>query len=323
MVGQTTPSQESMVPGGVPNNEEPPPDDKKQVLSGAAQASSVATLGYLLIAAGHVWLLKVHAEATSAEGQLFAALAVVEVALAFEAAVFALGGFGRPLSLAVLILAGRLRLLSAAIAWPWLVPWGAELSCRCGALSPSTGAGLLRHSIGGAVLIGAFFALREVSFVVRGEPASALGTSESQIGDCLPSQAVLGGQFRLDKADLEETGRVVFVPARPRQGLYVGAGLAMLAGLTLGTAMALNTSFPPWLLLGALGALLGRWFGQLPKFKGRGEEGAAAMAFTNRTLMWRREGPRLICRFGELFWIFCCIEELRRCEAMPSWLSSC
>jgi len=311
-----------MVSGGRPTDEEPPPDNAK-VLSGAAQSSTVATLGYVLIVAGHMWLLKVHAEATAADGQLFAALATVELALAFEAAVFALGGFGRPLSLAVLTLAGRLRLLSAAVAWPWLVPWGAELSCRCGALSPSTGAGLLRHSVGAAVLIGAFFALREVSFIVRGEPASALGTSESQLGDCLPSQAVLGGQFRLDKADLEETGRVVFVPARPRQGLYVGAGLAMLAGLTLGTALAQVNSFPPWLLLGALGALLGRWFGQLPKFKGRGEEGAAAMKFTDSALMWRREGPRLICRFGELFWIFCCIEELRRCEAMSSWLSVC
>mmetsp|Transcript_111683 Transcript_111683/g.222007 ORF Transcript_111683/g.222007 Transcript_111683/m.222007 type:complete len:324 (+) Transcript_111683:45-1016(+) len=323
MAGQVTPSQESMVSGGGPNDEEPPPDDTKKVLSGAAQASNLATLGYACIAAGHVWLLKVHAEATAADGQLFTTLAVVEVALAFEAAVFALGGLGRPLNLAVLTFAGRLRLLSAAVAWPWLVPWGAELSCRCGALSPSIGAGVLRHSIGGAVLIGAFYALREVSFMVRGEPTSALGTSESQIGDCLPSQAVLGGQFRLDKADLEETGRVVFVPARPRQGLYVGAGLAMLAGLTLGAAMALVNSFPPWLLLGALGALLGRWYGQLPKFKGRGEEGAAAMAYTDSALMWRREGPRLICRFGELFWIFCCIEELHRCEAMPSWRSVC
>jgi len=293
------------------------------LLSGAAKASPIATLGYVLIVAGHAWILRVHSVATSIDGRLFVALAVVEVALAFEAAVFALGGFGRPFGLSVLTFLGRGRLLGAAVAWPWLVPWAAELSCRCGAVSPTLGAQLLEHSIGVATFVGCFFALREVSFLVRGEPLSALGQGERQFGDCLPSQAVLGGQFRLDKADLEETGRVVFVPARPRSGLYVGSGLAMLLNLIFGFTMALFMGFPPWLLIGALGALLGRWLGQLPKFKGRGEEGAAGVAMTDRALLWRRETPRLVCRFGELFWIWCCVMELRRCEAMPTWLATC
>merc|ERR1712203_1106476 len=103
------------------------------------------------------------------------------------------------------------------------------------------------------MLISAFFVLREVSFLIKGEPMSALdAAARPQFGDCLPSQAVLGGQFRLDKADLEETGRVVFVPARKRQGLYIGSGLAMLFNLIFGFAMLQATPFPPWLLFGAV-----------------------------------------------------------------------
>jgi len=319
----TVPGQMKMRHG--PSKGDERPDDAPPVLlSGAARASRLATSGYLFIAAGHAWLLHVHAVASGATGRLFAALAVVELALLVEAAVFALGGFGRPCSLAVLTFAGRVRLLGAAVAWPWLVPWAAELSCRCGAVSGPTGAALLHHSVGAAALVGGFLALREASFLVRGEPPSALGSGEEpRLGDCLPSQAVLGGQFRLDKADLEETGRVVFVPARPRQGLYVGAGLAMLGGLLFGACMAWSSSPPPWLLLGSLVALMGRWFGQLPKFKGRSEEGAAAIAATDSGLLWRREGPRLICRLGELVWLWCCVMELRRCESLPEWLASC
>lgn len=323
-MANVSPNQMTMAPHGTGKDEQSPREGPPVLLSGAARASRLATAAYLLIVAGHAWLLRVHALATGAEGRLFGALAVVEAALLVEAAVFALGGFGRPCSLSVLTFAGRVRLLGAAVAWPWLVPWAAELSCRCGAVSTSAGAALLHHSVGAASLIGGFFALREVSFLVRGEPPSALGSSEMpQIGDCLPSQAVLGGQFRLDKADLEETGRVVFVPARKRQGLYIGSGLAMLGNLLFGTAMALASSFPPWLLLGSLGALLGRWFGQLPKFKARDEEGAAAMATTDSGLLWRREGPRLVCRFGELFWLGCCVAELRRCEVASGWLAAC
>lgn len=292
------------------------------LLSGSARASPIATAGYFLIVAGHVWLLRVHALATGVDGRLFATLAAVEFALAFEALVFALGAWGRSCSLSLLTVLGRVRLLGAAIAWPWLVPWVSELSCRCNVVSKPTGVMLLHHSLGAALLISCFFLLSEVSFLIRGEPAATFGKPSSGgdcVPDCLPSQAVLGGQFRLDKADLEETGRVVFVPARPRQGLYIGSGLAMLANLIFGFTFLSNAPFPPWLLLGAVSALSGRWFGQLPKFKGR-EEGSTT---ADSTLVWRREAPRLACRLGELLWIGCCILEVQRCESSAAWLATC
>jgi len=303
-----------------PNDDDYLGSKKPVLLSGSARASPLATAGYFGIVFGHIWLLKVHAVATGVDGTLFGTLAAVEVALAFEALVFALGAWGRSCNFTLLTVLGRVRLLSAAIAWPWLVPWVAELSCRCNVVGKSTGAMVLHHSLGVATLVGGFFLVREVSFLFRGEPASAIDAgAKAQLGDCLPSQAVLGGQFRLDKADLEETGRVVFVPARPRQGLYIGSGLAMLANLIFGVTFLNQALFPPWLLLGAAAALSGRWFGQLPKFKGR-EEGSTT---SDSTLVWRREAPRLVCRFGELIWIGCCILEIQRCESTSSWLDSC
>ncbi|CAK0893747.1 unnamed protein product [Prorocentrum cordatum] len=51
---------------------------------------------------------------------------------------------------------------------------------------------------------GLFFAVCEVSFLVWGEPPSivqqaTVGDCLPQLDGCLPAQAVLGGQFRLDK----------------------------------------------------------------------------------------------------------------------------
>ncbi|CAE8610180.1 unnamed protein product [Polarella glacialis] len=295
-------------------NEEP------VLLSGSARASPLATAGYVLVVVGHLWVLRVHAVATGAEALLFASLASVEVALALEAAVYALGALGHSFGLPLLTLLGRVRLLGAAVAWPWLLPWASELSCRCSAVSVGTGSTLVHLTVVLAGLMGAFFALREVSFAVRGEPPSATGAAAAQLGDCLPGQAIFGGQFRLDKADLEETGRAVFVPARPRQGLYIGSGLAMLGHLAFGVVFMRTAALPPWLLLGALVALLGRWFGQLPPVgKNMREKGAP----TDSTLLWRREGPRLACRLGELVWLWCCVQELQRCEASPTWLAVC
>lgn len=296
------------------------PNTEPVLLSGASRASPLATASYVLIAVGHILILVLHARETSSQGQFFLSLAVVELALAWEAAVLALGAFGRRSGLLLLTLAGRFRLLSAAMAWPWLLPWGAELACRCGVASTSTGAGLLQHGTLAAVLVDAFFGLREVSFLFKGEPVSAINSAApAQVGDCLPSQAVLGGQFRMDKADLEETGRAVFVPARTRHGLFVGSGLAMLAHLVLAFGLLRVAASPPWLLLGALVALLGRRWGELPTLKAKGEKDDGESKFSP----WRREGPRLTCRLGELFWIWCCLLELQRCEATPGWLAAC
>merc|ERR1740121_3164121 len=177
---------------------------------------------------------------------------------------------------------------------------------------------MLQHGNFVAVLISGFYMLREVSFLVRGEPVSALapGSAPAQMGDCLPSQAVLGGQFRLAKADLEETGRAVFVPARPRSGLYVGSGLAMLGHLVMGMLQGHATPLPPLMLLGALIGLAGRTVGDVPALKGSREK-----AGIDTLQLWRREGPRLLCRVGELVWVGLLIVELRRAEAHPAWLT--
>ena len=159
-------------------------------------------------------------------------------------------------------------------------------------------------------LLTAFYIWGELQLAIFSHPVDS-GSSSGSMEMCLPSQTLLGGQFRLDKADLEETGRAVFVPAQPRHGLYAGAGLALLAHLGFGLAF----KFPSWLLLGALGALAGRWFGSLPvprKLKGR-----------KHVNVWGREGPRLVCRVGELLWIGCCVLELQSCEASSRWLSVC
>ena len=280
------------------------------MLSGAAQCSRWASAGYWAIALGHLAVLRLHL-ATDADAMLFSTLALVELALAVEAAVYAIGGWGVQFGLPMLSFLGRVRLLGSAIAWPWLLPWLSELACRCGTVHLETGQ-LLRHlSLWLAALLTAFYAWGEVQSMLFAPP-----DSDGVMAYCLPSQTLLKGQFRLDKADLEETGRAVFVPAKPRQGLYVGAGLALLCHVAYSMAFA-GLAYG-WLLLGSFAALAGRWFGQLPPMAKK-ERGVEAES----TSIWRREAPRLACRLGELLWITSCVMELRSCEASGRWLPSC
>ncbi|CAE7277104.1 unnamed protein product [Symbiodinium pilosum] len=281
------------------------------LLSGAAAPSKIATAGYWTVALGHVLVLRIHVLATGAEAMLFATLALVEVALALEAAVYAVGSLGTRIGLPILTFLGRVRLLGAAMAWPWLLVWVSELGCRCNVVSLDHGIGLVHVTLILAVLLTMFYLWAEVQLVMFATPAAS---SSDSVG-CLP---LPGGQFRLDKADLEETGRAVFIPAQARRGLYAGAGLALLAHLVFGVAFAFH-SFPPWLLLGALVAMLGRSFGQLPPMA-KGREKGSLM---DSTVLWRREGPRLVVRLAELLWIWCCVLELQRCEVSGDWLSAC
>eukprot|EP00930_Biecheleria_cincta_P005395 TRINITY_DN106322_c0_g1_i1.p1 TRINITY_DN106322_c0_g1~~TRINITY_DN106322_c0_g1_i1.p1 ORF type:complete len:239 (-),score=30.20 TRINITY_DN106322_c0_g1_i1:17-643(-) len=207
------------------------------------------------------------------------------------------------------------------MAWPWLLPWASELSCRCGTVHIETGQHLVQLTVVLAGVMTAFYTCSELSWMLGsyGFTASASSADMSQSAGCLPNQAVFGGHFKLDKADLEETGRAVFVPAQPRKGLYIGAGLASLGHLLFGMIFLVHTSLPPWLLLGTVSALLGRWFGQLPPVGKSKEKGAP----TVDALLWRREGPRLACRFGELVWLWFCVLELQRCETSASWSATC
>lgn len=284
--------------------------ERDKVLSGAAQCSRWATLGYWAIAVGHLGVLRMHF-ATDADAMLFSTLALVELALAVEAGVYGIGGYSYQFGLPMLSFLGRVRLLGSAIAWPWLLPWLSELACRCGTVQLATGQ-LLRHlSLWLAGLLTAFYVWGELQIMLFTPPSS-----DSVMGVCLPSQTLLAGQFRLDKQDLEETGRAVFVPAQPRQGLYIGAGLALLCHVAYSMAFA-GLAYG-WLLLGSLVALAARWFGQLPPVAKK-ERGVEA----ETTSIWRREAPRLACRLGELLWITSCVLELSSCEASGRWRQSC
>merc|ERR1711908_25151 len=96
--------------------------------------------------------------------------------------------------------------------------------------------------------------------------------------------------------ELEATGRAVFVPARPREGLYIGSGLALLSHLVGGVAMMRSGGGILW-MVGALIAFAGRRLGsRRPQEK------------------WRDAGP-VICRVSELIWMWCCIRQLQFCEA--------
>mmetsp|Transcript_41388 Transcript_41388/g.92971 ORF Transcript_41388/g.92971 Transcript_41388/m.92971 type:complete len:199 (+) Transcript_41388:2-598(+) len=196
------------------------------------------------------------------------------------------------------------------------MPWAAELGCRCGALNPARGSTWLWASVAVAACIDVFFIACEVSLLLQGRSAAMLNaSSQPQLSDCLPGNAILGGQFRLDKADLEATGRAVFVPAQTRQGLYVGAGLGLLSHLIFGIILAGSAvTNVPWLLLGSSTAFtLRRVSTEVPHPKGPVAQGA----------LWKREGPRLLLRFGELFWLWCCVTQLTACEASDAWLPAC
>lgn len=302
--------------------------------SESPRASHLATAGYVLIAIGHAVAILVQWSRTTSGGEFYTWLLIVQVVLCFEASVYAAGDLScwlrskrlRALGLQLLELAGRLRLLVTAIVWGWLVPWAAELACRCGSLTPENGYAMVWHSAGLALFISGFFGIREFSFLIKGEPPSALNMGvNAQFGDCLPSNALLGGQFRLSKEDLEGSGRAIFVPARPRSGLYIGSGLAMLAHLICGIRhLAITGS--PWWFIGAASGLLGRRLGDMiggsagRKSKGEddtvhNDQGASGPFKLDRVL--------LLTRAGEMWWIWCCIQELQRCEALPTWLSVC
>ena len=218
---------------------------------------------------------------------------------------------------ALLTFAGRVRLLGAAMAWPWLLPWASELSCRCGTVTVATGQILRQLTLALAGLLTAFYVWGEMQLIIFTPPKPASGSQQSMMAGCLP-ETLLGGQFRLDKADLEETGRAVFVPAQARKALYAGAGLALMGHLAFGIAFG-HQDLPPWLLLGALLALLGRWVGESAS-----DETQA-----------RREHFRLPDALApvklhdwHVAWVSCCgsiaaVLELQRCEAASSWLLRC
>mmetsp|Transcript_1376 Transcript_1376/g.3074 ORF Transcript_1376/g.3074 Transcript_1376/m.3074 type:complete len:338 (-) Transcript_1376:8-1021(-) len=266
-------------------------------------AGQVANALYLLLSLAHLSLIYVQSVSTATDGSLFLLLSGLQVVLAFEATVYAAGGFS--ISKAALEMAGRIRLLLGATAWAWLLPWAAELNCRCNAepqnlAHPASSTALLALQQGYtlAFFVSGFFALREICVILRGEPPSALDRSQRpRFGDCLPSNAVLGGQFRLDKAELEASGRAIFIPSRPRAGLDLSSGLALVSHLFGAFVLRGRGMTGPW-MLGGCGALAARRLGSVWDAACSGSE-----------------VPRLLCRSGELWWLLCALWQLQECEA--------
>lgn len=254
--------------------------------------------------------------------RLFCQLLLIQISLCFDAGLYAVGGLvpndgrARAVILSALATGGRVRLLGSVVAWAWLVPWAAEVSCRCRTtpISNEAAVGLLHGNFVATCICG-FFGMRELCFLLRGEPPSALDSSVApKFGDCLPSNALLGGQFRLSKVDLEETGRAIFVPSRERKGLYFASGIALLSHLMAGSIIAgrTGTTYRPWWLLGAVMALACR------QGASKLAEGASCQD------RFQREIPRILCSLGELLWISCAMLQLHRCEADPSgWQQTC
>mmetsp|Transcript_117221 Transcript_117221/g.373394 ORF Transcript_117221/g.373394 Transcript_117221/m.373394 type:complete len:359 (+) Transcript_117221:82-1158(+) len=314
----------------------PPADDDDNGQDGSlrapvARVSRFATAAFLALAAGHLLLLREQWLTTADRGTLLLRLTLPGASLAFESGVYAAGALGRfSTARSALEVLGRVRLLVSTIAWAWLLPWSAELSCRCGAADPRRGWIMVLNAETIATAITAYFLLRELAFMIRGEPPSALDPSlQPKFGDCLPSNALLGGQFRLNKAELEASGRVVFVPARPRKGLYASPGLALASHLLAGLALWSSTPVPARLLAGAVCALAARMFSD---FSGLGDEretsaaparGPSPQGVASGGFGCARDVSRLVCRAGELVWIWCCVQQLQLCESSASWLPKC
>lgn len=261
-------------------------------------------------------------------------LAIVTASLAFDSFVVAAGDVQAASHSSLLELMSRLRFLVLAISWAWAIPWSAELACRCGADPPPHGVAPTLFTVQIAIFMNGFFLVRELSYVLCGEPVSALdATAPRKFGDCLPSNALLGGQFRLNKQEFEETGRIVYVPARPRAGLFIPPGLALLMHQI--SAWQLTTreggggfiTEVPWWLLGTLCALLCRNLGQglwaqmrlaLCKAVAEGEDGGRPRQRGGGCDV--SEASRIAARVGELVWVLCCVQQQRWCESQPAWL---
>lgn len=304
-------SESAPAPTGMPDMRSSLEGAAEHGHSTAATQRKMATVAYFVVAFGHGAAVVEMMRTSTSEGLFAASIIAVQFSLALESLVSAAGGFpwllkGRSkvwaCGLEVLERLARVRFFATALTWPWLVPWAAELACSCSA-APEWGPHFRDHGRMIAMLIGGVLIAREVTFQVRGEPPSVNDASQSpQFGDCLPRNALFGGLFRLDKAELEATGRAVFVPARPREGLYIGSGLALLSHLVGGLAMLRSGGNVMW-IGGALIAFAGRRIGSR-----RPQE----------NLKWRDAGP-VVCRLAELLWMWCCIRQLQFCEAAPFW----
>jgi len=291
--------------------------------SPASRASTAISLAYALQACSFLMIIQAQLLLTSDRGPLLHYLTLVCIALFVDVAVYALGGL-RGQCLYVLEILGRVRLLLLALCWPWLMPWIAELTCRSGLVPLERGAFALANMNATASFTCGYFILREVAYFFRAEPPSALDPNiQPKFGDCLPSNALLGGQFRLNKAELEISGRAVFIPSRQRKGLFVPSGLAMITHIVAGISLAQEQSQGrvPWLLIGSLSALLCRYGGRGKPLRESAVSGSHDSL--SGVSCWHLEGCRFLCQSGELMWLMSCVKQLQACEAQDGWIAEC
>eukprot|EP00927_Polykrikos_kofoidii_P042399 TRINITY_DN36311_c0_g1_i1.p1 TRINITY_DN36311_c0_g1~~TRINITY_DN36311_c0_g1_i1.p1 ORF type:complete len:391 (+),score=45.15 TRINITY_DN36311_c0_g1_i1:150-1322(+) len=236
--------------------------------------------------------------------------------------------------LALLEHASRWHLLFSVVAWSQSLPWVAELGCRCGATPTGRGGFLCCHAL-----------IREFGFILCGEPASALDPSvRPKFGDCLPSQAMLGGQYRLAGVDLVGSGRAVFVPARPRSGVQIAAGLVFFSHLILGLTMAFSLRPPPLptseplsdpvtegnsstlLLYGVICSFVCRKAGGITESGYRGKRPEVGEEDAPTSSRWLSSDVfRLVGMVGDLAWMWCCVQEFhfRASGQFGQWIPQC
>mmetsp|Transcript_1784 Transcript_1784/g.3993 ORF Transcript_1784/g.3993 Transcript_1784/m.3993 type:complete len:296 (+) Transcript_1784:20-907(+) len=183
---------------------------------------------------------------------------------------------------------GRIRFLVVMLAWPFLMTWHWDLACHCGVATAAT-ASLAWHL--GMFLVG-FFILREVAFAVRGMPEA--DNTTRQFGDCMPTNALIGGSFRADPDIFTTEGLVVFRPYPPRAGAFAPAGLAIMSAACIGLLF--------------------------PVFSGLGMHGCVLLAGVGGCLACRLranmgKGNHMWSHVAEVVWIAAAAGQLYFCQA--------
>eukprot|EP00397_Hematodinium_sp_SG-2012_P031632 GEMP01033609.1.p1 GENE.GEMP01033609.1~~GEMP01033609.1.p1 ORF type:complete len:273 (+),score=57.45 GEMP01033609.1:138-956(+) len=236
----------------------------------------LTTLFFLTIAISHLFV---------ANGAKTKVLFVISLVLAFDNSVLALGGLPLPFSLLQYL--GRLRYFTAVLAWPYFLSFAFSLGKNCGWITVTTSEAWEEIFLVIAVTCTLVFVGREIMWFIRGPPLSMIDPKERpNFGDCLPSNALLGGAFGINKYEAEDN-RIVYIPIPERSGIGAPSGLCVLEHLAVGFAALFSGVYSMFLC--ALIALIGR-MGTNLYFKKR------------RTVV-----ARMIPRVGEALWLWGCL----------------
>jgi len=236
----------------------------------------IATLVFFLIAASHT------AVACAAQSHV---LLVISFERAFDSTVMAIGGLSVPLP--ILRNLGRIRFFASAIVWPYFLSFAFTLGKKCKWIAEENAVVWEHIFLAVAIFSTGLFVLREIMWFIRGPPPSLMDATEQvNFGDCLPSNALLGGTFGINKHEAEDH-RTVFVPIPARKYNTLPSGLCVLEHLGVGI-YALIEGFPTMFIC-ALFLTLSRL--------------CSNIYYKDRTTVF----ARLIVRAAEVLWLWSCL----------------